>query len=86
MATGGVRELARNASRLVDEVASTGRPVVITKHGRPVAAVVGIDPAALEDFVLANAPEYVTARRQADSDLRSGRTRTAADVFADLDT
>lgn len=29
---------------LLDEVASTGRPLVVTKRGRPVAEVVPVDP------------------------------------------
>jgi prevent-host-death family protein len=30
--------------RLMDEVARTGKPVVITKHGRPVAQLVPVPP------------------------------------------
>ena len=30
---------------LLDEVASTGRPLVVTKRGRPVAEVVPVEPA-----------------------------------------
>ncbi len=48
----------------------------------PVAAVVAVDPDALEDFVLATtAPEYVAARHAANADLAAGRTRPAASVF-----
>jgi prevent-host-death family protein len=77
----GIRDLSRNASRVIDQVSATGSPMIVTKHGRPVAAVVAVDPEALEDFVLATAPEYVAARRTADADLAAGRTRPAADVF-----
>jgi prevent-host-death family protein len=31
--------------KLMDEVARTGKPVVITKHGRPVAQLVPVPPA-----------------------------------------
>jgi prevent-host-death family protein len=31
---------------LLDEVAETRRPLVVTKHGRPVARVVPLDPPA----------------------------------------
>jgi prevent-host-death family protein len=30
---------------LLDEVASTGKPLVVTKRGRPVAEVVPVEPA-----------------------------------------
>lgn len=36
--------------RLMDEVARTGRPVVITKHGRPVAKLVPIPPETKSGF------------------------------------
>jgi prevent-host-death family protein len=46
--TVGIRALARNVSGVVDEVASSGLPVILTKHGRPVAAIVPIDAVALQ--------------------------------------
>jgi len=48
--------------------------------------MVAIDPDELEDFVLARAPEFTRSMRQADADLRAGRTRSAAEVFAELDS
>jgi prevent-host-death family protein len=80
-----IRDLARNASRVVADVARTGRPALVTKHGRPVAAVVPIDESELEDMVLARAPEYLAAMTAADDDLAAGRTRSAADVFTSSD-
>jgi prevent-host-death family protein len=85
MVTVSIRELANNASGVVADVEESGRPAVVTKHGRPVAAVVPIDPEKLEDFVLANAPEYVADRRAADADLAAGRTTSASDLLAELD-
>jgi prevent-host-death family protein len=81
MGTIGIRDLSRNASQVIDQVSSTGSPMIVTKHGRPVAAVVAVDPDALEDFILATAPEYAAARRAADTDLAAGRTQPAAAVF-----
>lgn len=80
-----IRELSRNASGVVDEVARTGRPALVTKHGAPVAAVVPIDEGELEDMVLARAPEYLADMLAADEDLAAGRTRSAAAVFDELD-
>ena len=53
MGTIGIRDLSRNASQVIDRVSSTGNPMIVTKHGRPVAALIAVDPDALEDFVLA---------------------------------
>lgn len=85
MPTVSIRELANSASSVIASVAETGRPTVVTKHGRPVAAVVPIDQEELEDFVLANAPEFVAGRHQADVDLAAGRTRALDKALADLD-
>jgi antitoxin YefM len=83
--TVSIRDLSRNASSVVDDVARTGRPAIVTKHGAPVAALVPVDEAELEDLVLAKAPEYLEDLVAADEDLAAGRTRSAADVFAELD-
>jgi len=72
MSTVSIRELANNASAVVDDVARTRRPAVVTKHGRPVAAVVPIDQDALEDWVLANAPEFVANMEEADAAIAQG--------------
>jgi prevent-host-death family protein len=85
MATVSIRDLGRNPSRVVDEVVRSERPAIITRHGRPVAAMVAVDPEELEDFVLAKAPEFVRSARAADADLRAGRVRSADEVFADIE-
>ena len=69
-----VRELARNTSRVIDAVARRKRPTIITRGGRPVAAVVPIDADALEDWILANAPEFVEGMRKAEEEFRRGET------------
>jgi prevent-host-death family protein len=80
-----IRDLGRRPSQVIDEVLRTGRPAIITRHGRPVTAMVAVDPDELEDFVLAHAPEYVRSTRAADADLRAGRARAADEVFAEVD-
>jgi prevent-host-death family protein len=41
-------EFKAKCLKLLDEVAATGRPLVVTKRGRPVARVVPIDPETAE--------------------------------------
>lgn len=84
MPTISIRELGRRLSQVVDEVIRTGRPAIVTRHGRPVSALVAIDPDELEDFVLAHAPEFIRSMRDADADLRAGRIEPAAEAFAEL--
>ena len=85
MATISIRDLGRRPSQVIDEVVRTGRPAIITRHGRPVTAMVAINADDLEDFVLAHAPEFVRSLRAADADLRGGRVRPADEVFAELE-
>ena len=69
-----IRELARNTSKVIGDVARRNRPTIITRDGRPVAAVIPIDADALEDWVLANSPEFVKGMYKADQELRHGQT------------
>src|SRR3989442_10854072 len=76
MAAVNVRELARNTSKVISDVARRKRPTIITRGGRPVAAVVPIDANALEDWILANSPVFVEGMREADAELRRDRKST----------
>jgi len=79
-----IRELQRNAGGVVADVAASGRPAVVTKHGRPVAAVVPISEGDLEDWVLANAPQFAADRAAADDELAAGTT-VSLDAFVDAE-
>lgn len=86
MGTVSIRELARNASSVVDEVSRTGQPALVTKRGAPIAALVAVDADQLEDFILANAPEYVRSMRAADEAIARGEPGIPlADAIAELD-
>lgn len=85
MAAVNVRELARNTSKVIDDVERLKRPAIITRSGRPVAAVVPIDSDALEDWILANAPEFVEGMRQADEEFRRGETVSMDELFARME-
>lgn len=85
MAAVGIRELGRNPSKVVDEVESTRRPALITRHGKPVAAVVPIDDDALEDWILSTAPEFADDRAAADREHAAGETVDLDDVLEDLE-
>jgi prevent-host-death family protein len=80
-----IRDLARRSSQVVNAVTSSGRPAIITRRGKPVGALIAIDADELEEFVLANAPEYARSMRDADADLAKGRTRTLSDVIDEID-
>ena len=77
MAEIGIKDLKSHASRVIDEVAS-GASYVVTKRGRAAAVIVPIEDA--EDFVLANAEEYVEMRRRAREAYRRGRTVSLSEL------
>lgn len=85
MSTVSARDLGRRTADVLDEVERTGRPALVIRNGRPVAALVPVDEADLEDFILATAPEYLAAMTAADEALAIGHTRDAADLFGQLD-
>ncbi len=78
----GIRGLARNVSSVVAEVAASGRPAVVTKHGAPLVAIVPIEPGDSPDTVLARATSHL--EELAEADRSAGRSRSAAEVFAEL--
>lgn len=69
-----LRELSRNTSDVIDTVRESGRPALVTRNGRLVAALVPVDEEAIEDFVLATLPELVQDMEEADRELAAGET------------
>lgn len=47
----GVRELARNVSRFLEQVERNGEAVIVTRHGRPVAALMPVDAAGADELL-----------------------------------
>ena len=87
MATVGIRDLANHASAVVEEVERTGRPVIVTKNGRPIAVLAAIDEEELLDHVLSQAPEYVRTMRRAEKEIARGeRGRPLEEVLGDLES
>lgn len=62
-------------SEMVDEVAATGTELVITKHGRPVAVLVGHDEyeGLVETLNILSDPDTMAAVEEAESDIEAGR-------------
>jgi prevent-host-death family protein len=85
MSTISIRDLQRNTSSVVADVADTKRSALVTRHGEPIAALVPIDAQDLEDYLLAKVPSFAEDMAAADEALVAGETRSAADVFAEFD-
>ncbi|MGD0833136.1 MAG: type II toxin-antitoxin system Phd/YefM family antitoxin [Candidatus Dormibacteria bacterium] len=61
MPTVSVRDLARNTTSVIQGVQSSRRPALVTRNGRPVVALIPIDEAALEDWILTQVPDLAAA-------------------------
>jgi prevent-host-death family protein len=84
MSTVSIRDLQRNTSGVVADVAESKHTALVTRHGEPVAALVPIDAQDLEDYLLSKVPSFAEDMAAADQALAARQTRSAADVFADL--
>ena len=62
-------------SEMVDEVSTTGTELVITKHGRPVAVIIGHDEheGLVETLNILSDPDTMAAVEEAESDIAAGR-------------
>jgi prevent-host-death family protein len=58
----GVRELARDVSRLI-KAAEWGERLVVTRHGDPVAVILSVDEAV--DFLVVHSEEFMRAKLDA---------------------
>jgi prevent-host-death family protein len=85
VSTISIRDLQRNTSGVVADVADSKHTALVTRHGEPVAALVPIDAQDLEDYLLSRVPDFAEDMAAADQALADGETRSAADVFAELD-
>ncbi len=85
MSTVSIRDLQRNTSGVVAEVAESKHAALVTRHGEPIAALVPIDAQDLEDYLLSKVPSFAEDMAEAERAHADGRTRSAADVFAELD-
>jgi prevent-host-death family protein len=81
----GVREFSGKVSKYIDEVERSGKPVIITRHGRPAVAMLRVDVDRLQALTVAAAPRLIQDLEQANADLAAGRSRSLDDMLAELD-
>ena len=58
-----VRELARNTAAVIHQVEEHRRPSLITRNGRPVAALVPVDETMLEEWLLTRSAQLRGSHR-----------------------
>jgi len=83
MSTITARKLSRETASVIDELASKKEPVLIVRNSQPVAVLTAVDPAHIEDTVLAAAPDFTRALTRADEAAGAGATETFDEIFAE---
>src|SRR5438093_13416672 len=80
-----VKELRADLAELLDQVADRREHVIVTRHGRPAAAIVPIDEyESLEETAeILSDPAALRAIQRGLADLKAGRVATLAAVRAD---
>jgi prevent-host-death family protein len=73
-ATAAVSDVRERLSELVDEVSSTGSDVVITRHGRPSAVLLGYDDyeSLIETVNVLSDASLMSAIAEGESELAAG--------------
>jgi prevent-host-death family protein len=85
MAVIGIRELARETRKVLDRLKEDGEPVIVARHGEPVAVLSVPTRAQLVDADLAATPEFRESLDQADQELVEGKTKPFDQVLADIE-
>jgi len=81
-----VKELRADLAELLDQVADRREHVIVTRHGRPAAAIVPIDEyESLEETAeILSDPAALRAIQRGLADLKAGRVSTLDEVRADV--
>lgn len=83
MAMISVRDLQRNAKDIFDKIEDDSEPVVITRRGRPIAALTPVNQAQAEAILVATSSEFIESRQQAENARAEGRTASLQQMLTD---
>lgn len=70
----GIRKLAREMRDVVDELKETGEPVIVARHGEPVAIMVPAEGERLVEAEMAMNPSVREGLEHANKELAAGET------------
>lgn len=80
----GIKDLGRNLSELIGRV-EAGETLLITRHGKPTAAMLPISGDRLEALTLAAAPRLIKDATEALDELHSGSGATLDELLAEAE-
>lgn len=62
-----IRDLAHDMKAVLSRVEEDNETLLVTRNGNPVVAIVPVDPADAERYIVQSAPETIAARKRAES-------------------
>jgi prevent-host-death family protein len=77
-----IRDLAHDMKAVLSRVEEEDETLLVTRNGKPVVAIVPVDPADAERYIVQSAPEMIAARKRAES-ARASRPRYSLDEVAE---
>ena len=78
-----IKELHDDTSAVIRRLRERG-PIIVTRHGKPVAVIQPITEEELEDFVLVHHPDFHEGLKEALGDYAARRIKPLSEVKADL--
>jgi len=78
-----IKELHDETSAVIRRIREWG-PVIVTRHGKPVAVIQPFTEEELEDFVLVHHPKFREELEEALEDYAAGRVKPLSQVRASL--
>lgn len=86
MATITMRDLLRDSKRVFDALESNRMPVVVTRNGRPFAALMPLDQEQAEALLLASNPEIAEMQKSAERVIASGGGTSLDEALQELES
>lgn len=86
VATVTMRELVRDSKRVFDDLEAEGVPIVVTRNGRPFAALMPIDQEQAEALLIASTPEIIDTQRKAEQVIAAGAAKPLSEALEEVDS
>jgi antitoxin (DNA-binding transcriptional repressor) of toxin-antitoxin stability system len=80
----GIAELGQNVSGYIAR-AEAGEPVIVTRHGRPIVAMLQLRGDRLEALTVAAAPRLVSEAAEALEEFRAGGGHSLDELLAETE-
>lgn len=77
-----VPDLAHDMKAVLSHVEEDDETLLVTRNGKPVVAIVPVDPTDAERYIVQSAPEMIAARKRAES-ARASRPGYSLDEVAE---